>query len=331
MDLTNSDDTKAQKIKDLRGRLDKLNRASVKKTPAAASTPRDDLRRSLQRRKQARATADASHPLPGAVPTMDPILYRRDLPRTQPAYAAAAQPSVTVILSDAATGVEVVDQRGKAYHVKTAVAGLEDVAHVDKAFEAKMVGAEGALHERLRRQHDSASYSVSDFLFVDIETTGLSSSPLFLIGIMLWEDTGLIVHQFLARDYAEEAAVISLFVKASEGRSVIVTFNGKTFDYPYIRNRAAANGVPIPPPLPHFDLLHECRRLWKHTLPDCKLQTLERYVCNRTRSGDIPGSQIPQAYHDYVRTGNAWQIVEILKHNMIDLVTLGELMAKFPD
>jgi uncharacterized protein len=112
---------------------------------------------------------------------------------------------------------------------------------------------------------------------------------------------------------------------------MIITFNGKTFDYPYIKNRAIATGVAINEVLPHFDLLHECRRLWKATLPDCKLQTLEKYVCNRTRFGDIPGHLIPQAYHDYVRTENAWQMKEILKHNMLDLVTLGELMGRWPE
>ena len=65
-------------------------------------------------------------------------------------------------------------------------------------------------------------------------------------------------------------------------------------------------------------------------MPNCKLQTLEGYICNRHRLGDIPGSEIPDAYHEYVRTNNAWQMVDVLKHNLLDLVTLADLMNRFP-
>ena len=82
--------------------------------------------------------------------------------------------------------------------------------------------------------------------------------------------------------------------------------------------------------LAHFDLLHEARRIWKKRLPDCKLQTLEQYICKRIRYGDIPGDRIADAYHAYVRTGNARQVATILKHNMLDLITLGDLLTHLP-
>ena len=81
----------------------------------------------------------------------------------------------------------------------------------------------------------------------------------------------------------------------------------------------------------HFDLLHESRRVWKDVLPDCRLQTLERHVCGRFRQADIPSSEVPEAYHEFVRTENAWQIVEVLNHNLLDLVTLADLMTRFPE
>ena len=107
-----------------------------------------------------------------------------------------------------------------------------------------------------------------------------------------------------------------------------MSFNGKSFDVPYLRARAAACGIPYTVALAHFDLLHTARRLWRGTLPNCRLQTLERHLCARTRSNDIPGADIPDAYHDYVRTGNAAQMVQIIEHNRLDLVTLAELMTR---
>jgi uncharacterized protein len=57
----------------------------------------------------------------------------------------------------------------------------------------------------------------------------------------------------------------------------------------------------------------------------CKLQTLERYVCKRVRSGDIPGALIPEAYHEFVKTGDARQMRDILHHNALDLFTTSEI------
>jgi hypothetical protein len=79
------------------------------------------------------------------------------------------------------------------------------------------------------------------------------------------------------------------------------------------------------PALIHCDLLHHARRRWKHQLPNCKLQTLERVVCRRHRKQDIPGREIPNAYHDFVRSGDAWLIRSVLHHNALDLITLLQL------
>jgi hypothetical protein len=169
-----------------------------------------------------------------------------------------------------------------------------------------------------------------DVLFVDLETTGLGSTPLFLIGTMGWEGGGLVVRQYFARNYAEEPAVVRLFLDLLRRKPLLVSFNGKSFDMPYVRVRAAANGLPYVEPANHFDLLHVSRRIWRGYLPDCRLQTLERHVCGRTRTGDIPGADIPQAYHDFVRTGDARQMGECLRHNRLDLITLADLMVRLP-
>ena len=69
-------------------------------------------------------------------------------------------------------------------------------------------------------------------------------------------------------------------------------------------------------------------RRWRRLLPDCKLQTLERFICRRTRGADVPGAQIPQEYHYFVRTGDARRLAEIVRHNQLDLLTLWELVLR---
>ena len=165
---------------------------------------------------------------------------------------------------------------------------------------------------------------------MDVESTGLGNSPLFLIGTMVWSGEGFEVRQFFARNYAEERGVIAKFIEIMADRRVLVTFNGKSFDFPYIRTRAAATGIAFQLDPWHLDMLHICRRIWKHRLPDCRLQTLESRICNRLRRGDIPGSQIPDAYHAYVHTSDARRMVDVLKHNMLDLVTMADLITRLP-
>ena len=111
---------------------------------------------------------------------------------------------------------------------------------------------------------------------------------------------------------------------------VLASFNGKSFDWPCIHDRSTLHhiGAESRTGLIHCDLLHHARRRWKDRLPNCRLQTLERYVCGRRRSGDIPGSEIPMAYHDFVRSGNTRQLESILHHNALDLVTLVELAVR---
>jgi len=155
--------------------------------------------------------------------------------------------------------------------------------------------------------------------------------PLFLIGALLWNAEGLEVRQYFARDYAEERAALSLFHALAAGKQAFVTFNGRSFDVPFLRARAAFHRIPFQEAPVHLDLLHLGRRAWGARFGDCKLQTLERCVCGRLRHGDIPSAEIPEVYHDFVRTGNARLIAKVLRHNLQDLLTLAELMVKLPE
>lgn len=163
-------------------------------------------------------------------------------------------------------------------------------------------------------------------LYLDIETTGFTGVPLFLIGLMYLDNERIRVSQLLARDYSEEGAVLEYLAEQFPGYDCLITFNGKTFDIPYIRDRYFANGIRCRFPQHHLDLLWPSRRRWREKLPDCRLQTLERWICGRGRDGDIPGMDIPETYHFFVRTGNAALLRPILEHNALDLITMGDIL-----
>ncbi|MEW6252175.1 MAG: ribonuclease H-like domain-containing protein [Planctomycetota bacterium] len=165
-------------------------------------------------------------------------------------------------------------------------------------------------------------------LLLDIETGGFAGAPVFLIGLVRLGERPLQVVQFLARDYPEEAAILHALARAADGCDTWVTFNGKSFDEPFLRDRAAVHRLTMPAPRLHFDLLHAARRAWRDRVPDCRLATLERHVLGRTRRGDVPSRDVPDLFHLFFRTGNPAPLQPVLEHNRLDLVAATELLIR---
>ena len=171
-------------------------------------------------------------------------------------------------------------------------------------------------------------------LYLDTETTGLggSGTVAFLVGMGFLTDNGFEVHQFLMRDYPEEPYLLK-HVAAGLGKfDVLCTFNGTTFDVPllesrFLMNRMSRNCLD----LPHLDLLHMCRRLWKLRLGRCNLGRLEEVVLGKPREDDLPGSEVPQRYFTYLKTKQMFLLEDILKHNAQDIASLCVLLNHMAD
>jgi uncharacterized protein len=169
----------------------------------------------------------------------------------------------------------------------------------------------------------------SSVVFLDTETTGLAGGTgtcAFLIGIGTVEGSGFRVRQFFLRDFTEEKAALQALAAALEPYQLLVTFNGKTFDVPLLETRYTLARLRSPlARLTHLDLLYPARRLWKLRLESCNLKNLERELLGIARNGDVPGSEIPQIYFDYLRTGSPAGLQPVFFHNALDIVTLAAL------
>jgi uncharacterized protein YprB with RNaseH-like and TPR domain len=164
------------------------------------------------------------------------------------------------------------------------------------------------------------------FCFFDIETTGLSPNTyVFLCGMMTVEDGCFVIDQAFARDYSEETGMLRYVRDTFRRYSVLVTFNGVSFDVPFVRTRMKVARIDYEGPPEHIDLLPRARRFFGGTLPNCRLETIERHLRGIERRGDIPGRDIPEAYHEFVRTGNANRVKRILYHNRMDLLAMAYL------
>jgi uncharacterized protein YprB with RNaseH-like and TPR domain len=173
--------------------------------------------------------------------------------------------------------------------------------------------------------------------FFDLETTGLSGAGTiaFLAAFgSLWSfsapggRTGakLSITQYLLLDYPGEAGFLEALRSELEAGPILVSYNGKTFDVPILRNRFFMKGMD-PPAFGHVDLLYSARRLWRRFLPDCSLGTVEREVLSIRREDDLPGTFAPDAWFGFLRDGNAAALLQICDHNLRDILGLASLLG----
>ena len=105
------------------------------------------------------------------------------------------------------------------------------------------------------------------WLFLDTETTGLmggTGTYPFMVGIAWWDAGGLEVEQFFMREQSEEHALLMTLAERMAERRVLVTFNGKSFDWPLLETRYRMTRKIRPPaPRAHLDFLHPARNLWR--------------------------------------------------------------------
>ncbi|HXQ98522.1 MAG TPA: ribonuclease H-like domain-containing protein [Candidatus Limnocylindrales bacterium] len=193
-----------------------------------------------------------------------------------------------------------------------------------------------------KNHHDNAGLAAdpSQWLFLDTETTGLaggSGTYAFLVGLAWWDGGGLQVEQFFMRDFSEEHSLLLALDERLAERRVLVTFNGKSFDWPLLETRFRMTRAIAPRfPAAHLDLLHPARQLWRPRLGSVRLAELEKHVLQTsagsrldwTRDFDVDSSMIPEIYFNFVRGGYAEPLVPIFHHNQMDLRGLAALAER---
>jgi uncharacterized protein YprB with RNaseH-like and TPR domain len=179
-------------------------------------------------------------------------------------------------------------------------------------------------------------------LLLDLETTGLfggAGTQAFLVGCAAIDGQSIRVRQFLMPGFEHERAVLAELQSWSRDRGALCTYNGRTFDVPLVETRFMFHRVPCPlEGLPHLDMLHAARRLWRQRplaigTPDpddasCSLAVLEKHIAGLHRVGDVPGYEIPSRFFRFVRDGDARPLEAVLEHNRLDLISLAVLLAR---
>ncbi len=167
---------------------------------------------------------------------------------------------------------------------------------------------------------------------LDIETAGLSpaDAKVILCGVLLEDGAGLSVRQFFAERLGQEAALLEASAELLQNVDLLITFNGKRFDLPFLLERAERQDVPFPTQFYHLDLYQIFHRFspFREFLPDLKQKTLERFAgLSEERRDEIDGRESVALYESFLLSGEEGLRSRILLHNRDDVVQLGQLIC----
>lgn len=170
-------------------------------------------------------------------------------------------------------------------------------------------------------------------LYLDTETTGLAGGTgtvAFLVGLAFWDEGTLVLEQLLVRALGEEAPMLQRVGERLAAASMLVTFNGKSFDMPLLRTRYAMSRLDPPPAPPHLDLLHVARRVHGKRLGQgCRLVVIERDVLGFERVDDVASGDVSACYLHFLRTGDARALLGVIEHNAWDVVAMAALLGLY--
>lgn len=174
--------------------------------------------------------------------------------------------------------------------------------------------------------------SKEHLLHFDTETTGLAGGTgtrAFMIGAADWYEDRLRVRQLYITALSAETAMLKTFATWIGRDTVLVSYNGKSYDAPLLatRYRLARLANPLAG-LRHVDLLHPMRRRYRLDWENCKMQTAERRLLSIVREDDLPGSEAPRAWLTYLRGGASTNLVRVAEHNLQDVRSLSGLLVQ---
>jgi uncharacterized protein len=174
------------------------------------------------------------------------------------------------------------------------------------------------------------------WLFLDTEATGFiggGGNLAFLIGLAWWDSGGIQIEQLFMREAAEEYPILLELARRLRKRPVLVTFNGKSFDWPLLVSRfQMTRAIHVPTLDMHLDFLHPAREIWKRQIGSVRLGHLEERVLGAevlgwSRREDIDSAMIPGIYFDYV-CGRSHLLESVFRHNRMDLRGLAAVAGR---
>ena len=170
----------------------------------------------------------------------------------------------------------------------------------------------------------------------DIETTGLSpkNSALILSGFVIPQEDGrFLCRQIFAESLDDEALVIEQTLDILNKLDYIITYNGISFDIPFLEKRMRKLGIPendMPYNLDMYKVIRNFSDIGRFT-PNLKQKTVESYMgLWQERADEIDGGLSVELYASYLLDRDPECERKILLHNADDVKQLYRLLKALP-
>ena len=226
------------------------------------------------------------------------------------------------------------DLKGALKHEKLG----KEAAEILSALELDVHAIKEVLSSRFSASHRlffllCSFFTPEELLFVDIETKSLFfETSIIEIGAGYFEGRKFTVKQFTCLTDAAEFEILEEFGKLLPGKKAFVTFNGRTFDIPFIDGRISYyGGISTPADLMelhNFDLLHFSRSCYKEEFDSFRLKSMEAQVLGKEREGDIDGAEVQLYFENFVSSQDPKYLEPIVYHNREDILAMVELMER---
>lgn len=177
----------------------------------------------------------------------------------------------------------------------------------------------------LKGPFDANLLSFTRPVFLDIETTGLSAYTgcIYLIGVAEIKDGTVTFTQWFSERLSEEKEILSAFSDWIKGADRIFTYNGTTFDIPFLKSCLnhyykkdfSDNFI-------HKDYYKTAQLL--HPIlgfPKLSQKEVENYF-GIERTDPYTGGELVKVYEDYLVSPNEKAFSALLLHNKEDLKNL---------
>lgn len=172
----------------------------------------------------------------------------------------------------------------------------------------------------------------SNYVFFDIETTGLKrdTSFLYLIGCIYFEDGMWKFVQFFNDDGDSEKEILLSFFSLLHSDTCLVHYNGLRFDVPYVDYRRKLYGLDIDlHTFQQFDLYRKFSKLKNVLLLDKRRQKDLEVFFGLSREDLKNGGELIPVYYSYLRTKDESALSLLLLHNEDDVLGLFSLLECF--
>lgn len=179
--------------------------------------------------------------------------------------------------------------------------------------------------------YENADNLMKEAFFFDIETSGLSHKNCSIISIttLFYENNTYKIYQLFLEHIIDEKEMLQYFKELIKHKKYAVTYNGNTFDIPFITNKSLKLGVELNfDEYIKIDLYNDLRHIKnKIAISDLKLKTVEEFF-NIKRNDTISGQDVVVLYEAYKIEPRKEFVSLILQHNYEDVYNLPVLLNK---